>query len=139
MLERLERRIGKLQKQIKKETNRLTKTVARAVLKTVVQRTPYDTTQALSNWRVGINQRPSGTIPPHVLSNRGASMAQAISIGNGRLDTRKKVGGVIHIANNLEYIQGLDNGTISRQPGSFVAAGIHAGQRVVETTKFRLE
>jgi len=125
------------------QTNRLTKRVANEVLKSLVTTTPVDTSKALSNWRVSVKgRRTTKSISAHIKgfagSTRAASAAIAISTGSGVIASReaKKT---IHITNNLPYIEGLDNGTISLQPSGFVAKALIIGNAEARAFKWILK
>jgi hypothetical protein len=134
---------NKTESRIEYQANEATKKVAIRVLEVLVHNTPVDTSQALSNWRVGVkSRRPTKTIPPYYPgtygSTRESSAGAAIRAGTELIKTREKKK-TIHIANNLDYIEGLDAGTISRQPGAFVAKAILAGNNMIANTKLNLD
>lgn len=113
--------------------------VAVAIVRHLAYNTPVDTSQALSNWITTLGSPASGTIGPHTPGIFGSSqvasaettIAQAISIL-----ANKKPGQPIYIVNNLDYIVGLNQGTISRQPGSFVEGAMLIGRN--EAKKFKV-
>lgn len=120
-------RLRILQKNLKSERVRIVKEVALKMLDTLVNSTPVDTSKALSNWQASIDT-PIDT-PRNAIAegSRGSTRSQsaAIAYALGEIQIEKfKLNQVIHITNNLEYIEGLNNGTISKQPGLFVEKSI---------------
>lgn len=120
-------RLRILQKNLKSERVRIVKEVALKMLDTLVNSTPVDTSKALSNWQASIDT-PIDT-PRNAIAegSRGSTKSQsaAIAYALGEIQIEKfKLNQAIHITNNLEYIEGLNNGTISKQPGLFVEKSI---------------
>lgn len=140
-ISRLSGAIKALRAKIPEEVNRATKEVAMVVLETAASATPVDTTQALSNWQIGVGARPITFIGPHVPGFAGVTKYASLSVveseGNKALQNRQ-VGVDIHIVNNADYIEGLNDGTISRQPGQFVEKALLAGRLQIQRTKLRL-
>lgn len=126
-LNQLARDMRRLRLRVSAIGNRATKQAAIVALEYLVNNTPVDTTQALSNWRVGIGGPVQGIIPARVRGiagvTRSASAAVTIAEGRQRINSRKP-GQPIHITNNLRYIEGLNNGTISNQASGFVQGAI---------------
>lgn len=62
---------------------------ARAAVETLVNITPVDTSEHLSNWQVMLNNAPADGLPPYVPgsrgSTRGASAAQALAEAEAEL------------------------------------------------------
>lgn len=123
---------------IEKEANQTAIRTAIAVVSDLSYNTPVDTSQALSNWQVSLDNPISGTIGPHIPGHFGstqfASAQQTIQAAIAVL-MRKKPGQAIYIVNNLDYIVDLDNGTISRQPGAFTARALIIGRKEAKTFK----
>lgn len=119
----LAKRMVEVQRNLKSERERVVKEVAKTILNVLVQNTPVDTSQALSNWQASINSPITNTRyainPGRFGSTKASSAAIAYALGELEID-KFKVGQEIHITNNLDYIEGLDNGTISKQPDRFV-------------------
>ncbi|MES2180724.1 MAG: hypothetical protein V4493_01320 [Pseudomonadota bacterium] len=94
-------------------------------LNVLYERTPVDTSAAVSNWQVSLNSPISGFISPYVPGFLGytasASIAIAKQVAIGILQN-KKPGQVIYITNNAPYIRGLNSGTSKQDPGGFVEA-----------------
>lgn len=141
-LRTLARRMAKLEKTLALEANRIAKTVATEMLKELVLGTPVDTSQALSNWQVGLGAGNYTTRLPFYFGSRGStygqSSAQAISVGMAQIK-KKAPGQPLHLTNALDYIEALDDGTISRQPGGFVAKAMVAGKYTILNARLKVK
>lgn len=108
---------------------------ATAMLKQLIFSTPVDTSQALSNWQVGVGAPARGFIRPYFFGSKGstrsASGNEAYAVGVARLRA-KKPGEPVYLSNNAPYIESLNNGTLSSQPGGFVEAALLVGKKIVE-------
>lgn len=133
--------IKKLRERIPVAVNEATKEVAIEILSVAASNTPVDTTKAISNWQIGVGSAPSGVVPPHVPGSAGSTKGQSLAItvdkGKAKLVNRK-VGSDIHVTNNADHIDGLNDGTISKQPGQFVQKAELAGTIKIANTKLRL-
>lgn len=141
-LKSLARRMQKLEITIAKEANRIAQVVATEMLKELVLGTPVDTSQALSNWQVGLGAGNYTTRLPFYLgfrgSTQGQSASQAISVGISQI-AKKKPGQPLHLTNALDYIEGLEDGSISRQPGGFVARAMAVGKYTVLNSNLKVK
>jgi len=112
----------------------LTRRVALAVDSAVVLATPVDTGQARSNWQVSLGSPQTGTIPPYSPgqggSSAGANAQAAIDQGN-RVIASRTAGVDIHITNNLDYIDELNNGKSLQAPAGFVEEAVLVGVQTV--------
>lgn len=106
--------------------------VAAAILQDLVYATPVDTSKALSNWQVNLDQPPATDIPAYSVGTRGstrqASAAQTLAAGASVLAARKP-GQKIFISNLTPYIGKLDSGDGS--PGQPHAVHFGARARLV--------
>lgn len=140
-IERLATVIKAFRVKLPKQVALLTNDVAQTVIYIAAAHTPVDTTKAISNWQVGLGNAPNTELAARVPGNRGstysASLAQVHAEARERLVNRT-VGTEIHIVNNAPYIESLNDGTISQQPGSFVQKAIFAGKRKVKTQKLKI-
>ena len=136
-------RIQQVINNLKTERERIVKVAAKTILETLVYNTPVDTSKALSNWQASLGSPISSTrdaiFEGKNKSTRSTSAAAALSLGETQINkfTVDKwgttVGNEIHITNNLDYIEGLNNGTISKQPGAFVEKAIQLADSVVKS------
>lgn len=103
--------------------------------------TPVDTSQALSNWQVGLGSPIDAKIPPLVPGSKGStqgeSSAAAIAIAEQTL-ALKKPGETIYISNALPYIRRLNDEGYSPQSDHFVERAVLAGKAFLATARGRL-
>lgn len=134
--------IRKLRKDIPERVAEATNEVAIVFLESVIRFTPVDTTKALSNWQVSLNEATEGVIGARVPgvagSTKAASAAEAVAAGRRELRNRR-VGIEIHISNNAPYIDLLNDGSISEQPGNFVAKARVLTEIQIRNTKIKLD
>lgn len=118
--------------------NEVKKDVASAVVKTLVEVTPVDTSAALSNYQIGINAPARATLPPRVAGKRGSTAAassdQTIAAAETEIGTALP-GDEIYISNNIDYIQDLDDGTSPQAPSGMKDIALAAGREVLEGAK----
>jgi len=96
--------------------------IALQVLDDLIKVTPVDTSRALSNWRIGIGEPPSGFIEAYFEGSEGStqmsSAKQAYEIGRFDVSLRK-FGEPIYISNTAPYIVDLDRGNSTQFAGGF--------------------
>lgn len=120
-------------KNLPEEVHTVVKDTTKAYLITAADVTPVDTGLAISNWRVGVNEAPSGVINAHVpgkfrstaLENLNATIQAAMSI----IDSGRP-GDVYRIVNNVEYIGDLNNGSSTQAPAGMTASAELVALRV---------
>lgn len=116
------------------------RTGAATTLRELVDTTPVDTSQALSNWIVSTG-RPSGTQRNAISPGKSGSTAEAsrvatIAIGTSDLNTMlKRSSDIVYITNNEEYIADLDDGKSPQQSPGFVGRAAEVGRQSMRTTK----
>lgn len=130
----LRQRVGELDK----EANQLAIRTAETIVGDLVQVTPVDTSQALSNWQVGIGSPVDSSISPYFPGEHGstqsASSAAALDAARALLRT-KKPGQTIYISNVLRYIGRLNEGSSSQAPAGFVERAVLLGRKFVQNAK----
>jgi hypothetical protein len=98
-----------------------------AILREWLDVMPVDTSEAISNTRVGIGTRPSGVLPPFYLgrkgSTRSASAGKALQQGQEELKA-KQPGQTIYVSNTAPHIGDLDTGTSQQFAGGFIPAAL---------------
>lgn len=116
----------------------LVRRVALAADQAVVMGTPVDTSRARSNWVVEIGRRASGTRAPYSPGDKGstggASAAAAIQQGQGVIASYDiDRDNSIHITNNLDYIERLNDGYSAQAPAGYVQDAIALAVRVIRS------
>ena len=124
-LQDLSARMKRWKQRLPKAASDLNLNVSAAMVESLVLETPVDTSQALSNWTVGINEAPTDFIPPIIPgahgSTQGASADEAYQAAVSVLGT-KQPGDVVYISNNAPYIGDLNDGTSTQAPSGFIEA-----------------
>jgi hypothetical protein len=120
----LAKEFNRLAAELPQALSKATAQIASSMVSDLAHNTPVDTSQALSSWIVSFDS-PSSIVgkpwfPGHHGSTQSQSAAATVDEAN-RILADKRPGQTIYITNNQPYIQALDDGTISKQPGNFVA------------------
>lgn len=136
LAKQLEARAAKLDE----EASRLAIKTAETIVGDLVNVTPVDTSQALSNWQVSIGSPVDASIPPYYPgekgSTQGASASAALAEARAMLK-QKKPGQPIYISNVLRYISRLNEGSSAQAPAGFVERAVLLGRRFLATAKLR--
>lgn len=136
----LSRRLRKLAKDIPEQVNQLKIDVALTIDYELTNRTPVDTTKAVSNWKVTRIAPFPNDVDPYSPGFYGYTASA--SIAAARADAEKnlrgtKPGETIFIVNNAEYINDLNNGSSKQAPAGFVEASVMIGRRKIKDFKFK--
>jgi hypothetical protein len=141
-----------LQKRLGAFGNETSKDVARTILNDLVQVTPVDVGEALSNWQLTLNTPAVSDIPAYVPSPKGrvvagkwvhkvdpaltaqANITPTLNAANGVL-AAKQPGQTIFITNNIPYIEDLDQGGSTQAPAGFVDRAIILGNDAIARAK----
>ena len=126
--ERALRRIGR---SVQENASRAVRAAAVTVDQVAVVATPVDTGRARSNWLVGLDAAPSGTRDPIDTSGQAAIAEAQKAIAGFSVDRNSS----IHVVNNLDYIQELDNGSSAQAPNGMSARAIAAGRSVLRAAR----
>jgi Bacteriophage HK97-gp10, putative tail-component len=122
------KRMTGLSKTVEKQANAVTQGVATELLQQLVVETPIDTGKAKSNWLVGVTVNPTEVLEPRVPGEKGSTsqstIAATIEEGKARIALRK-TNQDIYIANNVDYIGSLNNGTSKQAPSNFVQKSVY--------------
>ena len=112
-----------------------------AMLKEMVEVSPVDTSIALSNWQVSLNNPVANEISAHYVgrhgSSRAASSNEAIAEGVGELQY-KKPGQPVFLSNIVNYISDLDDGSSTQFPGGFIPRALIVFRLAVRESAKRL-
>lgn len=132
-------RLNKIANEIPKQVNQLKTDVALTIQYELTERTPVDTTKAVSNWKVTRVAPFPADIEAYSPGFLGYT-ARA-SIAAARADAQKnlrgvKIGETVFIVNNADYIKELNNGSSRQAPAGFVEASVMVGRKKVKDFKF---
>lgn len=121
--------------------DKLVRKVALVADQAIVTSTPVDTGRARSNWIVQLDSAADQIISAYSEGRSGSTESEntqaAIDQGS-RVISNYQTGRVIHISNNLDYIQDLNDGTSAQAPPNFVEIAVMEaveairGSRLVE-------
>lgn len=99
----------------------------------LVYDTPVDTSTALSNWQVFLNNPAPDEIGAYSLGQRGstagASASAALREAQAEL-AHKRPGQVVYLSNVVDYIRRLNEGSSAQAPPGFIEASV-LGARLV--------
>lgn len=119
--------------------NEAKKHVANAIVRYLVNITPVDTSQALSNWQAKDGSPVAFPIKAYVQgiggSTQGASAQEAMEVA-AQIIALAKPGQPIYLSNVLPYIKRLDEGSSSQHPGGFVHASVIVGKLSLRDFKY---
>ena len=136
----LAERIDKLDEQFSGHGNDLKKKAAVEVLDHLTAATPVDTSNAVSNWQVGVNQKIGSSIKPYFPGILGSTAAQssqmAFEVGKRKIE-QSKPGEVIYLSNLVDYIKKLNAGTSKQAPAGFVEASVAIARNQLKSVKFK--
>lgn len=100
--------LARSNKTLERNTNKLLRQAASAMVRTAVNRTPVDTGRAVSNWRVGLGQPTRSDIGAYSPGQKGstasANQAAALAAAESRIATAT-VDKPVYISNNVKYYQ----------------------------------
>jgi hypothetical protein len=134
-------RMEKLANNVDKEASATASRVAIGILTHLVHVTPVDTSKALSNWQVSLNEPVSDALPPYYEGKGGStknSSAQA-TLSKAKITlAKKKPGESIYLSNVLPYIQRLNDGHSQQAPVGFVELSVALGRRLIKQSKGKL-
>lgn len=127
----LSKNLDVINKNFHNNINNLAKIVAKTIHNDLLNKTPVDTSNALSNWIVSAGVLTLEEIDPfyigikgstQLLSIRAASIVADIEINN------KKPMEPIFISNSVPYIKDLDSGASKQEPAGFVNRAVELGR-----------
>lgn len=114
-------------KDVKKRINVYKIKYAQLILFNLINETPVDTSKALSNWIVSLHKAKNKVITAHSVGTHGStqtvSSGMAYSIGNAVIQ-RAKVGEIVYISNNVDYIELLNMGSSPQAERHFIQKAV---------------
>jgi hypothetical protein len=142
----LAKRMRKIDEALPDRVNAQTQQVATKLVEELIQSppsgTPVDTSQALSNWQIGLGRPRRSFLGPHspgkAGSTAGASRTQTRAAAVMALAARK-IGQVIYISNNAPYIRRLAyEGHSKQSPPGWVEGSVLVTKKFLGTIKAKL-
>lgn len=105
------------------DAQRVVRNTATNILTGVVEGTPEDTSTAIGDWQVGVNQTPAGLV-----DTPDPGGATAIAKGSAAIKAAK-LGENINIVNNQPYVEGLNAGRAVSKPSGWIEGAIDNATR----------
>lgn len=136
------RRMSRLGQQVSRRFTARTNQLALNMVQGLLEATPVDTGQAISNWIVSLQGPDNGQVQPYVPGQFGSThQANITAAYNSAVTTigGRRPGVPIYIQNNLDYIRRLNDGWSNQAPSGFFqttildAVSSVRGVRVLET------
>ncbi len=138
----LAERMRQIKAALPKAASNLACEVARSIQTDLVYFTPVDTSQALSNWVLTVEEQWAVFIDPYYAGEQGstqeASAKAALEQGERQL-SMKKPGQTIFITNNAPYIRSLNDGSSAQAPAGFVERAALIGRRKIKSVGIKLK
>lgn len=120
------REVEKFRKEFDGRQTDLLQSVSLEVFKRVIEKTPVDTGRARGNWQAGLNVAVQGQLEA-VDKNGQPTNAKANKVVSGA-----KATDTITLANNLPYIQRLEDGSSTQAPNGMVKTTVIEFSGIVE-------
>jgi len=114
--------------------------VAMATGRNLAYVTPVDTSNAISNWQISLENPNVSMRLPFFLGHKGSTYgpsAKATVVDMNNVLKNKIVGQSIFLVNTAPYIRELNNGSSQQQPAGFVERAVIVGR--VEVKKFKMK
>lgn len=117
--------IGRFVTKATQAHDKITRAATLELFSGVVKATPVDTGRARGNWQTGVSQPPSGVVER--LDETGSKAIAEISE-----KTPPGAGQVTYLANNLPYIEELEEGSSRQAPEGMVRRNMDRVQKMVD-------
>lgn len=129
----LARRMSQYASAVERNAPQVVVQVATTIAPVLVYATPVDTSRARANWQAGIGTVPGGVLFAYPQAPGSPDYGGQAAVAQIVATSRTYAGGsYIAIANNLPYIQRLNNGYSAQAPAAFVRLAIVAGIRSLQ-------
>ena len=117
------------------DLNKITQDVAKYATQRLIYETPVDTSQALSNWQVGLSVGSTLQLPAYFIGDSGStqniSAVTALGAAHQQI-ARKKYGMNLVIYNNLKYINKLNAGASQQADANYVNKIVEDAENVAD-------
>lgn len=140
-LDALKQRMIDVSARLHQEASRCAIETAGKIHQRLVEVTPVDTTNAVSNWDLTLFFPSLDEHEPYFPGFLGstATMSRGATLREGLAELKvKKPGEPIFISNNVDYIKDLNHGTSPQASPGFVQSAILVGKIHARTFKVRL-
>lgn len=137
-LESLAKKLNRLADRLDDEVRAAKVETAMAVMGHLVEETPVDTSEALSNWQGSTGSIPGriGPLSPGEAGSSQAASASAALAAARAVFEAAPVASPLVISNVVPYIQRLNEGWSKQHPGGFVEAAVLVGRSVLRRRRW---
>jgi hypothetical protein len=132
----LEKLCTALPGQIELAANELAKETVRVIDRDLVEHTPVDVTEAVSNWQPSINTPAFAPLPAIVPGKAGSTAPQSRREAIAHVERAlkdKRPGEAFYLSNLAGHIGFLNDGSSKQEPAGFVERGIRKGELYAST------
>lgn len=136
-LNQFSQRMFGLANKVEPNANLMVQDAAAAFLEEVVSRTPVDSGQAVSSWKVGLNYIPRGvrTFSPGAFGSTASANRSAVLSSELPKVRRRRTGQTISVVNTAPYISRLNDGTSAQAPAGFIETAYIQSTRAIRRRK----
>lgn len=105
--------------------------LAMRLLRVLAKSNPVRTGYSSANWMLDVQAVPVGTVEPELQKSKATPDSEAIvsrvmERAAAILDAKLLAPDVIHITNNVEYVQYIEEGSSPQKPEGFIAQALEA-------------
>lgn len=132
--------IKRREKTFRETASRRAVVLATEIVTELATHTPVDTSEAISNWQVGIGQRVESDIPPYkpgVFGSTYTYSRNATIAAAKRALKNKKPGQTIYISNLAAHIIALNQGSSKQAPAGFIEACVMRARAKARQAKLK--
>lgn len=134
------RRLNRRASNVKEGADRLRRAVIQEMFQEVVYATPADTGLARTNWQVGVNVIPDELIKEPHFPGRHLGLAERLNagitiIGGMPVIEMSRVEDNVYIANNVPYIQRLNDGYSQQAPANFIELAFDRARKRIQRAR----
>lgn len=136
------RRMEQRAKRLPIAVNEIKKEVVAAIGNDLIDVTPVDTSEALSNWQGSIGAPGAFAIPAIVAGERGSTQVASAVEAKAHLDrVLREVlpGEAVFLTNSTPQIVPLNEGSSTQEPRGFVERAVLRGRLALRNAKLKLD
>lgn len=136
------RRMEQRAKRIPIAVNKIKKEIVAAIGNDLIDVTPVDTSEALSNWQGSIGAPAAFAIPAIVAGERGSTQAASAVEAKGHLErvlADVLPGEAVFLSNAAPHIVALNDGSSKQEPRGFVERAVLRGRLALKNAKLKLD
>lgn len=137
----LAKRMDRTAKKLDKAASNLVAFVALELTAELADVTPVDTSNAISNWQIGLGAPVSSEREPYYPGHKGSteSMSEDATVIAARIKLKgKKPKQKVYLSNLAPYIVDLDGGSSLQEPGGFVKRAVDNAERLATAKNLEL-